>query len=148
MPSTDTEAAETLSGTSLSDTIEGKGGNDTINAGEGNDVIKGGEGIDSIKGGLGDDQFYYGSKSDFYDIIYRLRYSDFRSVNFLIKPHPAEDVTKYSALKKYSHVEVLQSDSNILYKVLPTSDIVIGFYSTALVEAKLINKKCIIDYSR
>ena len=65
-----TEAAETLSGTSLSDTIEGKGGNDTINAGEGNDVIKGGEGIDSIKGGLGDDQFYYGSKSDFYDIIY------------------------------------------------------------------------------
>ena len=65
-----TEAAETLSGTSLSDTIEGKGGNDTINAGEGNDVIKGGEGIDSIKGGLGDDQFYYGSISDFYDIIY------------------------------------------------------------------------------
>ncbi len=65
-----TEAAETLSGTSLSDTIEGKGGNDTINAGEGNDVIKGGEGIDKIKGGLGDDQFYYGSKSDFYDIIY------------------------------------------------------------------------------
>lgn len=81
-------------------------------------------------------------QSDFYDIIYRLRYNDFRSVNFLIKPHPAEDVTKYSALKKYSHVEVLQSDSNILYKVLPTSDIVIGFYSTALVEAKLINKKC------
>ena len=65
-----TEAAETLSGTYLSDTIEGKGGNDTINAGEGNDVIKGGEGIDSIKGGLGDDQFYYGSQSDFYDIIY------------------------------------------------------------------------------
>ena len=65
-----TDSAETLVGTSLAETINGLGGNDTISAGAGNDVIKGGEGIDSLKGGLGDDQFYYGSTSDFYDIIY------------------------------------------------------------------------------
>ena len=65
-----TDSAETLVGTSLAETINGLGGNDTISAGAGNDVIKGGEGIDSLKGGLGDDQFYYGSTSDFYDVIY------------------------------------------------------------------------------
>ena len=79
---------------------------------------------------------------EFYDIIQKLRYDHIRSANFLIKPHPCEDVNKYSELRKYSHVKILSSESNILYEVLPTVDIVIGFYSTALVEAKLLNKKC------
>ena len=63
-----TDADDTVNGTSYNDVIYGNGGHDTINAGEGNDTIVGGIGNDILNGGNGDDTYIY-NLGDGFDTI-------------------------------------------------------------------------------
>ena len=63
-----TDADDTINGTSYNDVIYGNGGHDTINAGEGNDTIVGGIGNDILNGGNGDDTYVY-NLGDGFDTI-------------------------------------------------------------------------------
>ena len=63
-----TDADDTVNGTSYNDVIYGNGGHDTINAGEGNDTIVGGIGNDILNGGNGDDTYVY-NLGDGFDTI-------------------------------------------------------------------------------
>ena len=63
-----TDADDTVNGTSHNDVIYGNGGHDTINAGEGNDTLIGGIGNDYLNGGNGDDTYIY-NLGDGFDTI-------------------------------------------------------------------------------
>nr|QIM10433.1 hypothetical protein PlAlph_3250 [uncultured Alphaproteobacteria bacterium] len=63
-----TNADETVNGTSYNDIIYGNGGHDTINAGDGNDTLVGGIGNDNLNGGDGDDTYIY-NLGDGFDTI-------------------------------------------------------------------------------
>lgn len=63
-----TDADDTVNGTSYNDVIYGNGGHDTINAGDGNDTIVGGIGNDILNGGNGDDTYIY-NLGDGFDTI-------------------------------------------------------------------------------
>ena len=63
-----TNANETINGTSYNDIIYGNGGHDTVNAGEGNDTIIGGIGNDTLNGGNGDDTYVW-NLGDGFDTI-------------------------------------------------------------------------------
>ena len=63
-----TNADDTVNGTSYNDVIYGNGGHDTINTGEGNDTIVGGIGNDILNGGNGDDTYIY-NLGDGFDTI-------------------------------------------------------------------------------
>ena len=63
-----TEANDSVYGTSYNDVIYGNGGHDTINAGAGDDILIGGAGNDTLNGGTGDDTYTY-NLGDGYDVI-------------------------------------------------------------------------------
>ena len=63
-----TNADDTVNGTSYNDVIYGNGGHDTVNAGEGNDTLIGGIGNDYLNGGNGDDTYIY-NLGDGFDTI-------------------------------------------------------------------------------
>lgn len=82
-------------------------------------------------------------QSEFYDVISEFDFAKHPLANFQIKPHPAEDACHYAHLQRFKNIEVLSSKSEVFYQCLPNADVVIGFYSTALVEASILNKRCV-----
>lgn len=67
IPSTATEGADLLNGSSGNDTLHGLGGNDSINGSGGDDLLYGDEGADALSGGDGNDTLDGGNGNDFLD---------------------------------------------------------------------------------
>ena len=82
-------------------------------------------------------------QSDFFSTVNAINFSQYSHLRFYIKPHPSEDINQYTELGGYSNVEILPSSSEVFYEFLPSADIVVGFYSTALVESSILGKRCI-----
>ena len=64
--------------------------------------------------------------------------------HIFVKPHPSEDRNFYEKHLTADHITVLEASSKTFYQVVDQVDFVMGFYSTALLEAKLVGKKVFI----
>lgn len=82
-------------------------------------------------------------QSDFFNTVSGISFDRYSHLQFYIKPHPSENIHQYSDLGRYSNIEILPSSSEAFYEFLPSADIVVGFYSTALVESSILGKRCI-----
>lgn len=82
-------------------------------------------------------------QSEFFKIISEIDFDRYSFATFFIKPHPSEEEGQYLHLRNFQNVEILSPASEVFYEYLPSVDVVIGFYSTALVESSILNKRCI-----
>ena len=79
-----------------------------------------------------------------YDKLYPYLNKNFKDVNFLIKPHPGENLDYYDKLakKNYKNIKILKTNENIVPYIL-SAQACISCNCTTSVETFLLGKNCI-----
>lgn len=75
-------------------------------------------------------------------IIHVLDYCDKGNYHLTIKLHPSENTDYYKTLLKEQKKSVIIIQNCDLYEIIRSNDIIIGFPTTALLEAKKLGKIC------
>ncbi len=79
-----------------------------------------------------------------YDKLYQYLSKNFKDINFLIKPHPAENLDYYDNLakKNYRNIKILKTNENIVPYIL-SAQTCISCNCTTSIETFLLGKNCI-----
>lgn len=104
------------------DLIVGGLGSDTLRGGKGDDILRGGEGDDILKGGSGHDTLVGGDDADLFKI------TTGKGTDRILDYVDGEDKFSLSDHLEFSHLQILQQDSDTEISLSSTGEVLASLY--------------------